>query len=79
MEREIARGIVRKIENINKHLSFITLRTIEDESYQEIRVPFYMQVAEKYHGRVVDIITQKQDYLIENLNKQYKEMIFQIL
>jgi hypothetical protein len=60
MEREIVRGIVRKIENINKYLSFITIRTIEDESYKEIRVPFYMQVGEKYQGRVVDIITERK-------------------
>ena len=49
-------GLVKRIENINEYLSYITLINNEGADFKEQRVPFYSKLKEEiYMGKSVRI------------------------
>ena len=69
MNRTVVGGIVRQVERIDKHLSFVTLTPISDEGWSETRVPVYMEVRKEYVGKVVDVITERSDLFGRNFRQ----------
>ena len=69
MERTVVSGIVKKVEGIDRHLSFVTLTPIANEGWSETRVPLYMEVGREYEGKVVDVITERSGFLGRNFEQ----------
>ena len=69
MKRTVVSGIVKQVESIDKHLSFVTLTPIANDGWSETRVPLYMDVRRGFEGRVVDVITERSGFLGRNFKQ----------
>ncbi len=65
MKKIVVSGLVKKVENIHDHLSFITLTPIVDAGWTETRIPVYTEVGQEYVGMPVNITTMRKGWLFK--------------
>jgi len=57
MRESLTDGIVRKVENLDKNFSKVTIQ--KEGTSKEVVVPVYMKVESQYVGNYVVIVSQK--------------------
>jgi hypothetical protein len=76
MRRDVVSGLVTLIENVDDHLSFVTLTPVRDEGsgdegWFEKRVPLYMPIERAYLDKFVSITSVRSGFL----GKDFKQTI----
>jgi len=69
MRRNIVRGLVTRVEPINRFLTFVTLSPLEDE-WTETRVPVYLELPTDIVGKPVDIVTIHSGLFRRKVNQE---------
>lgn len=63
MKKTVVSGVVKRVEIVDRNLSFVTLIPMADEGYVETTIPVYMELDNSYQERDVDIINIRSGFL----------------